>query len=185
MQAKILIGLGNPGDAYAGTYHNAGWEILDFFKKNLEERYGPAAAKSGKGFHFHQYGPYHLVYPDTYMNLSGEAVKSALAWFGGHPLQTVIFHDDSDLALGEYKAGLLSQSGDAGHHGISSIKGAASGTEAAAITRVRIGVRDPLEISGERPRRKAGVFVLKRMSKTDRERLEKVFQELTERFLKD
>lgn len=193
MRVKLLIGLGNPGDAYADTYHNAGWEILEFFKKKLEERYGPAVAKAGKDFRFYQYGPYHLIYPDTYMNLSGEAVKSALSWFGEHPESTVIFHDDSDLAFGEYKTGPLFESGDAGHRGVSSIMGSignggadpVGGSEAAAITRVRIGIRDPLEMSGERPRRKAGDFVLKRMSEAELGIMEVLARELSETFLKD
>lgn len=186
MQRTLLIGLGNPGEEHAGSYHNVGWELLDFLKIKLEEKYGPAPLQKGKNFHFRTYGDIHLIYPDTYMNLSGEAVKAALAWFHKQPEDVVIFHDDSDLAVGEYKAGLLSSSGDAGHHGISSVMGsvdsAVDSAEGSAILRVRIGIRDLQEKNGEHPRRKAGDFVLKRISKEDREKLREVFQELSLKF---
>jgi PTH1 family peptidyl-tRNA hydrolase len=179
MQRTLLIGLGNPGETHAGTYHNAGWEALGFFKEKLEEMHGPAAEQKGKKFHFRTYGDMHLVYPDTFMNRSGEAIKAALAWFHKGPEDAVIFHDDSDLAVGEYKE---SSGGAAGHHGIESAMEVLGDVP---LLRVRIGIRDPREKSGEHPRRKAGDFVLKRISKEDREKLTKVFQELSERFLRE
>ena len=179
MQRTLLIGLGNPDEEHAGSYHNVGWELLDFLKEKLEEKYGPADAKDGKGFHFYQYGMYCLIYPDTYMNLSGEAVKAALAWFHKRPEDVVVFHDDSDLALGEYKeAG--EGGGTAGHHGIESILKTLGNIP---ILRIRIGIRDLQEKNGEHPRRKAGDFVLKRISKEDREKLRGVFQELSLKFV--
>lgn len=172
-----MIGLGNPGEKYAGTYHNAGWEILDFLKTKLGEKYDGGGAKGGKGFHFYQYGETILAYPDIFMNRSGEAVRSALAWFKKQPEDVVVFHDDSDLAVGEWRE---ATGGAAGHHGIESILESMSGS---GILRVRIGIRDPREKKGEHPRRKAGEFVLKKISKEDREKLESVFQELAERFM--
>lgn len=179
MQRTLLIGLGNPGEKYAGTYHNAGWELLNFLKIKLEEKHGAANVKDGKGFHFYQYGDLSLIYPNTYMNLSGEAVKAALAWFHKRPEDVVVFHDDSDLAVGEYKE---TEGGAAGHHGIESILEAVNDSP---VLRVRIGIRDPREKSGEHPRRKAGSFVLKPISKSDQEKLEGVFQELSDKFLED
>lgn len=173
----LLIGLGNPGEEHAGTYHNAGWEILEFFEEKLEKIYGPAPLQKGKNFHFRTYDGLNLVYPDTFMNRSGTAVKAALAWFHKQPEDAVIFHDDSDLALGEYKE---AGGGSAGHHGIESIFEILGDVP---LLRVRIGIRDPLEKSGEQPRRKAGDFVLKKISKEARVKLNEVFQELSGRFL--
>lgn len=183
MRRTLFIGLGNPGEEYAGTYHNVGWELLDFLKEKLEERYGPAPEENGKNFRFRAYGDFRLVYPDTYMNLSGEAVKAALAWFDRQPVDAAIFQDDSDLAIGEYKIGPLFGSGDAGHRGISSVMSSMPSGDDPGSVRVRIGIRDPLEKNGERPRRKAGDFVLKKISKNDREKLSAVFQELVPEFL--
>jgi PTH1 family peptidyl-tRNA hydrolase len=177
MQRTLFIGLGNPGEEHAGTYHNAGWELLDFLREKLEKKYGESPVKDGKGFQFRQYGEYSLVYPDTYMNRSGEAVKAALAWFHKQPEETVIFHDDSDLAVGEYKE---ASGGAAGHHGIESIFETVGDIP---LLRVRIGIRDPREKNGDHPRRKAGEFVLKNISKDHKEELNKVFEDIAAKFL--
>lgn len=175
----LFIGLGNPGEKYSGTYHNVGWETLRYFQEKLEERHGTGAAmEKGKDFHFQRYGDICLVYPDTFMNRSGEAIEHALAWFGKRPADAVVFHDDSDLAIGEYRE---ATGGAAGHHGVESIFNSIGD---APILRVRIGVRDPLEKSGEQPRRKAGDFVLKKMRAEDMEALRtNVFEKLAARFL--
>lgn len=176
MQRTLLIGLGNPGEEHAGTYHNVGWELLDFLKEKLEEKYGAATLQKGKNFHFRTYGDIHLVYPDTYMNHSGAAIIEALKWFNKEPGDAVIFHDDSDLVVGEYKE---SGGGAAGHHGIESVL---ETFKDASFPRVRIGIRDPREKNGERPRRKAGDFVLKKISKEDAEELSEVFRKLSMEF---
>lgn len=173
----LLIGLGNPGEEYAGTYHNVGWEILNFFQEKLEKKYGPAALEQAKDFHFKRYGNLCLVYPDTFMNRSGQALKRALAWFDDKPEEVVVFHDDSDLAIGEYRQ---AAGGAAGHHGIESILNTLPDQ---AVLRLRIGIRDPREKAGDRPRRKAGDFVLKKISAKDLQKLRTdVFQELAERY---
>jgi peptidyl-tRNA hydrolase len=134
--------------------------------------------EKGKDFHFLKYDSACLVYPDTFMNESGRAVENALAWFKKSANDAVVFHDDSDLALGEYKD---AAGGSAGHRGVESIFAVMGET---SILRVRIGVRDPLEKSGEQPRRKAGEFVLKKMRAEDLEKLRTdVFENLAARFL--
>jgi PTH1 family peptidyl-tRNA hydrolase len=177
----LLIGLGNPGEEYNSTYHNVGWEALRFFEAKLNERYGAADLQKGKNFHFKKYGTEigdrYLVYPATFMNNSGEAVKAALEWFGVRPEDTVVFHDDSDLAIGERKE---ASGGAAGHHGVESILKFLGD---APLLRVRIGIRDPREKTGEEPRRKAGEFVLKRIRPEDARKLEEVFGKLAETFL--
>ena len=178
MARSLFIGLGNPGEEHAGTYHNVGWEFLSFLKEKLEADYGVSEAKEGKDFHFFQYGEYRLIYPNTFMNRSGAAAKAALEWFHKSPEEAVVFHDDSDLAVGEWRE---SDGGAAGHHGIESILATIGDTP---LTRVRIGIRHPEEKSGERPRRKAGDFVLKKISAADRERLQQVFEDLATRFLR-
>src|SRR5882724_2778248 len=95
----LLIGLGNPGDEYALTYHNVGKMALEFFGAELREKQGHAATKNGKGFHFQEYGNIALIFPDTFMNESGKAVQNALKWFGKKAEDAAIFHDDSDLAI--------------------------------------------------------------------------------------
>lgn len=177
MSKTLFIGLGNPGDEYAGTYHNVGWEFLDFLQEKLQAEHGAAPAKQGKDFHYYQYGGYSLVYPDTFMNRSGTAVKHALEWFRKGPEEAAVFHDDSDLAVGEYRE---TDGGAAGHHGIESIFEELGD---APLLRVRIGIRHPEEKSGGRPRRKAGEFVLHRISPADREKLKTVFEELAAKFL--
>jgi PTH1 family peptidyl-tRNA hydrolase len=178
MERTLLIGLGNPGEKYAGTYHNVGWEALDFFGALLEKNRGPAPEERGRDFRFRKYGRLRLVYPETFMNESGRAVIQALEWFGKTPDEAVIFHDDSDLAIGEFREGA---GGSAGHRGIDSV---IRELPDSPVLRVRIGVRAPLEKSGGRPRRKAGDFVLQKIRPADLEVLNRdVFAKLAERFL--
>ena len=74
MEKFLFVGLGNPGEKYENTRHNIGFEILDFFcEKNKSEfesnRFGSISSFSIKGRKIF------LLKPDTYMNLSGKAVK--------------------------------------------------------------------------------------------------------------
>lgn len=170
----LIIGLGNPGEEYVSTYHNAGREALDFIHRNKTNESGLSLVQDGKDFRFARIENAILIWPDTFMNLSGKAFESALRWFDVKPENTVVLHDDSDLAIGEHRNG---GGGAAGHHGIESIlEKLGSGS----LRRIRIGVREPMEKTGEKPRRKAGDFVLKKISPEDKEKLQVVFKEIME-----
>lgn len=166
---KVVIGLGNPGDEYADTYHNAGAIAV----------YGLSGAGEGdfhrvgnKPFRYIKNGGVVFVIPETYMNESGLAVNTALDYFNAGPENLILIHDDSDIEVGKYK--ISSESGSAGHNGVKSTFDAL-GTE--RFTRVRIGVRGAAGTAGGE-RKKADEFVLKRMLKDDREKIEATFEEI-------
>ena len=120
---KIVIGLGNPGQKYERTRHNAGWVALDLLagKLNLnwsEDKSFQALLARGNGWI--------LVKPLTFMNNSGQAAQKIIHYY--HPRLTaeadlsaevIVIHDDLDLPLGTYKYAI--NGGSAGHRGDQSL----------------------------------------------------------------
>lgn len=131
----LVVGLGNPGDEYEATRHNAGAMLVE----RLAGAWGAelrgrlfkartALARRGGEEVF-------LVAPKTYMNRSGVAVREALAGKGVAADRLVVAYDDLDIPLGEIR---VRRSGRPGtHKGMISVVGAI-GTE--AFARVRIGI---------------------------------------------
>lgn len=170
MNYKLLMGLGNPGDEYADTYHNVGALALDAIREKIEASEGPLHfRKHGDLFEYAKTAGAILARSLVYMNESGRAVKEAARAFDVAPEAIAILHDDSDLPIGEYK--MLSGQNAAGHHGVESTIAALDSKE---FMRVRIGIRSP----NERVRKKAGDFVLKPISAADKKTLEGVFERI-------
>ncbi len=156
---KLIVGLGNPGEEYRATYHNAGALFAAF----AEEAGGAAQSrKKGTLYAASRIGARWIATPRTFMNESGRAVRAALVAHNTRPEKLLVAHDDSDLPLGEYR--LAFGRGAAGHRGVASVI-TTLGTN--QFWRLRIGIR-------KRPG-KAGSFVLRPMSTADRETLYSVF----------
>jgi PTH1 family peptidyl-tRNA hydrolase len=145
--------LGNPGDAYRGNRHNAGRllaETLPFFssldwKKKYRGRYAliegdrlRAYAGPEEDAGAEQAERVHLLLPETYMNLSGDSVQTAAAFFKIKPEQILVVHDELELSLGQVS--LKFSGGLGGHNGLRSMK-ARLGT--ADFWRLRIGIGRP------------------------------------------
>lgn len=135
---KLIVGLGNHGKTYAGNRHNIGWWVVD----ELHDSYGFGAwQKKFKGEACkHKIGGEDVVLlkPHTYMNLSGESVQAAMAFYKLTPADVLAIHDDLDLkplAL-RHKIG----GSDAGHNGLKSIT-QCLGT--GNYARLRIGIGRP------------------------------------------
>lgn len=161
-EVKIAAGLGNPGEEYARTYHNAGALAVEALVPG-------AAWKTHGRFRYAKESGIIFIIPETFMNESGLAVLEALRFFKLKPNELLILHDDSDLPIGEWK--LHFGRGSAGHKGVASVI-EHIGTE--DLWRARIGIR-PAE---EERRRKAGDFVLDKIKRPDMDALEKVFTEI-------
>lgn len=135
---KIFAGLGNPGAKYAGNRHNIGFMALD----RIAADHGFGAWKSAFKAQVAEgrLGPVKvlLLKPQTFMNLSGEAVRAALDFYKLTPDAVTVFHDELDLAPG--KARVKQGGGHAGHNGLRSIH-AHLGTDGYA--RVRLGIGHP------------------------------------------
>ena len=137
---KLIVGLGNPGREYADNRHNIGFMCLDgVAKKNgikLNERQGKA--KTGSG---HIGGEeVTLVKPQTFMNLSGDAVAALVRKLKVEPQDILVIHDDLDLPLGRIR--IREKGGAGGHNGLKSII-ARLGTQ--EFARVRVGIGRPQE----------------------------------------
>jgi len=154
----LVVGLGNPGEEYAATYHNAGFRVLERIavRENvrIKERCGPALI-SGKVMLGGQ--PAVLVMPQTYMNMSGSALPPLFERFESSPRDAIIIYDDVALPVGKLRVRQKGSPG--GHNGIKSIVSTLGSDE---FLRVRIGIRPDREMGDVRD------FVLSRVAKGDR-----------------
>ena len=156
--ALVVIGLGNPGEKYAHTRHNVGFDVVDL----LARRHG-GSLKLGKHRAFEcdvRIGGQRVILakPITFMNLSGEAVAPICKASGlEDPAALVIVQDELDLAPGVVK--VKAGGGLAGHNGLKSIT---QHLHTQDYTRVRIGVGKPANAA-------SGVeHVLKRFSQAEK-----------------
>lgn len=129
-----IVGLGNPGKEYENTRHNVGWMVLDYLvtlglpTPVSSSKY---AGRISEGILAGQ--EVTLLYPDTFMNKSGSAVKKLVPKEQEGSL--VVVYDDVDIPVGEIKVSF--GRGDGGHNGITSIINALGTKE---FTRVRVGI---------------------------------------------
>lgn len=134
---KLWVGLGNPGAKYAGNRHNIGFMALDRIAS--DHGFGPwkkafhgLAAEGRLGG-----DKVLLLKPETFMNLSGQAVQAALAFHKLALADVTVFHDELDLAPG--KCRVKQGGGHAGHNGLRSIHQHLGPDYA----RVRLGIGHP------------------------------------------
>ncbi len=132
-----MAGLGNPGMEYAATRHNVGFMLAD----RLAEAGGVKFGKSGsalraKGIVFGEQAV--LVKPQTYMNLSGQAVAEFGSFYKIDHAAILVFYDDCDLPLGKLR--LRKDGGSGGHKGVESIITALGGRD---FPRLRLGIGRP------------------------------------------
>lgn len=130
-----IVGLGNKGEEYVGTRHNVGWFVLGNFIKSHNLPNLVTSAKYSGRVSDGVVGEteVQILFPDTYMNQSGVAVKKLLKPTDAK--QLVVVYDDIDLPLGEVK--IAFSRGDGGHNGIKSVI-AELGTK--DFVRVRVGI---------------------------------------------
>lgn len=115
----FIVGLGNPGDEYANTRHNLGFDVVDGIAREIEARF-----QEGKGDYLVAFGSFKnreigLAKPLTYMNNSGEAVSDVIDRFVVPLDQLLIVCDDFQLPLGTLR--LRPGGSDGGHNGLASI----------------------------------------------------------------
>jgi len=168
---KLIIGLGNPGEEYKKTRHNAGFLAVD--KLVLSIKYQVLNAQSKFNAEISQ-GMINnekviLIKPQTFMNESGKAVKAITDYYKIQTEDIIVIHDDLDIPLGEYKISKNKNSG--GHKGVQSIIDHL-GTKDFTRIRIGIGVQD---LSCKIPTEK---FVLEKFSKDEMEIIEKVINEI-------
>jgi len=136
----LVIGLGNPGDRYAGTRHNAGFEVAQKLCSRWEL---PRARKRFGGLvtegRIRPGGPrVAMLLPQTFMNESGNSAGPARGSLGIGNERIVAIHDEIDLPFGEIRT--KQGGGVAGHNGLKSLERGLGGRD---FWRVRIGVGRP------------------------------------------
>ena len=153
----LVLGLGNPGDEYADTYHNIGFRVLAElarkFGVRIREKCGPALISN----RFEIAGNSAvLVAPQTFMNLSGAVLPRLFERFETSSGLLIVVYDDIALPLGKLR---IRQKGSAGgHNGVKSVVSACGSDE---FLRVRVGMLP------ERPVSQMRDFVLSRVAKAD------------------
>lgn len=175
----IIVGLGNPGEDYERTRHNAGRMAVEYFaakhhasawREDSKSKATVTKGAVGKNL-------FAAVLPDTFMNKSGSAVvkfvKSVKA-----AEKMIVVYDDLDLPLGKMKISF--DRGSGGHKGVESIM---RGVKTKKFTRVRIGVsRETAGGKIKKPEAGDGVndFILGRFREAEMEELKHVFKQVAE-----
>ncbi|MEI6970651.1 MAG: aminoacyl-tRNA hydrolase [bacterium] len=133
---KAVVGLGNPGRAYANTPHSIGFDIVERLaviagaKLRSSLRFDARLARTVL-----QGGDVMLVEPQTYMNASGKAVSSVLRYHRIEPVDMIVVLDDADLEVGRIRIRVSGSSG--GHKGLQSVAESIGSTD---FVRVRVGI---------------------------------------------
>ncbi len=116
---KILVGLGNPGSQYENTRHNFGFSFIDALAEQLNASFKASRVKALEAQGNYGSTKVLLLKPQTFMNLSGEAVSGILRFYKREISDLLVVYDDLDLELGRVKFATEGSSG--GHKGIQSI----------------------------------------------------------------
>ena len=140
---RIIVGLGNPGERYAGTRHNIGFRCVDAIAQAWGIPISQRRAKAVLGIGRHLDQDVVLAKPRTFMNNSGEGVGYLLTRFSAQPSDLLVVYDEMALPLGRLRA--RAAGSDAGHNGIRSIIDALNTQD---FPRMRIGIGRPEQGGG-------------------------------------
>ncbi|MCW9051218.1 MAG: aminoacyl-tRNA hydrolase [Motiliproteus sp.] len=164
----MIVGLGNPGNKYDQTRHNAGAEFVELLAQQLhtslqpEKRYHGLYAKARIDNR-----DIHLLIPTTFMNLSGQSVQALASYFKIPAEQILVAHDELDIAPGtaRFKQG----GGHGGHNGLRDIIAKFGGNK--AFYRLRLGIGHPGNA------KQVASFVLKKAPQSEREATQSAIHE--------
>ncbi|MFH1012842.1 MAG: aminoacyl-tRNA hydrolase [Candidatus Peregrinibacteria bacterium] len=134
---KLIVGLGNPGKDYEGTRHNAGFMAVDHLVESWElDPFQPSEKHKAEITEGQIAGEkVILAKPQTFMNLSGQAVASIADFYKIPPQDVMVIYDEADLPFGTLR---VSKGGSsAGHNGVKSLMAHVGD----AFTRIRLGIK--------------------------------------------
>jgi peptidyl-tRNA hydrolase, PTH1 family len=155
---KVIVGLGNPGSQYDWTPHNVGFLAVDAIAERAGIRVTRPESKSQVGVGKLAGAEVVLAKPQTFMNLSGAAVRMLLERYEAGPEDLIVLSDEAMLPWGSIR---IRERGSAGgHNGLNSIIGSLGTNE---FIRVRLGVQP------EHPMGDMADYVLGVMRKPERE----------------
>lgn len=165
----LIAGLGNPGREYQKNRHNVGFMFLNHFSARLGASFGRVEMKALVAKVKIDGSPLVLVKPQTYMNLSGQAVGSFLRYYKVSLSNLLVVYDDVDLPFGTLR--LRPGGGSGGHNGMKSI---IQSVGSQGYPRLRIGVNRPPG------RMEAADYVLQDFSSSEAAALEDIFTRANE-----
>lgn len=165
---KLIIGLGNPGKEYENTRHNIGFMVIDYYihekkldtcnwQKKFNSLYLQALVNGEKVI---------FLKPQTYMNLSGEAVRDFVNFFKIDVKDILVISDDLDLLVGNFKLKANGSSG--GHNGLKNIAECLGTSE---YKRLKVGIAKDKNIDIKD-------YVLGKIASSDMEIYSKLFGSL-------
>lgn len=166
---SLIVGLGNPGAQYEWTRHNLGFMLVDSMARFAGVQVKRLECRALVGRAEIENERVELVKPQTYMNLSGEAVACLLAKPERDGQSLIVISDDLALPFGTIR--LRARGSAGGHNGLKSIIAALKSEE---FTRLRIGIKP------EHPISDAKRYVLEEFPKREREDVEKILERSAE-----
>jgi PTH1 family peptidyl-tRNA hydrolase len=131
----LVVGLGNPGEEYANTPHNLGFMVIDRLAESHAIRVSRKENTSFVGLGETGGKRVALAKPQTYMNLSGPAVRGLLERYELKPDRLIVVYDELDLPWGSLRIRMKGSA--AGHNGVKSLIGSLGTND---FTRIRIGI---------------------------------------------
>jgi PTH1 family peptidyl-tRNA hydrolase len=162
---KLIVGLGNIGEKYCFTRHNAGFMVVD--KLSIEKGFSFKEDKRLKCFiakYKHGFEDVMVIKPTTFMNLSGDAVIAVMNYYKIDVSDVLIIYDDLSLELGKIR--FRPNGSDGGHNGIKSVIKSV-GTQGVARLKIGIGPQPPVPSES---------FVLQNFYKDQLEKLKPVLK---------
>jgi len=135
---KLIVGLGNPGEKYNETRHNAGFIVIDELSNKIGSNDWKIDMRFNANISQINLGSEKIILtkPQTFMNNSGIAVKSIADYYKISSEDILVIHDDIDLELGEIK--IQKNRGSAGHNGVQSV---IDNLKTKNFIRIRIGIK--------------------------------------------
>ena len=171
----FIIGLGNPGKEYIKNRHNIGFLLLEHFSEKYDAQF--ALKNKFKSqyseFKINDY-IYRLFLPNTFMNNSGDAVRSIVDWYKINLDKLFIVVDDIDLPLGKIRFRKKGSSG--GHNGLKDI---INKLQTENFNRIKIGIGSP-PLNEKNKTYNTISHVLGNISLKENDILEKVYQQVIE-----
>lgn len=138
---KLIVGLGNPGTKYENTRHNAGFMVIDALSKKLGFELDKSKCKAIYAIYNHKGEKIIFAKPQTFMNLSGEAVSSLMHFYNITADDLIVIHDDLDLPVGKLRMRMKGSCG--GQNGMRNIIGLLGTSD---IKRIRLGISNDKQI---------------------------------------
>jgi len=162
-ELRLIVGLGNPGTQYESTRHNIGFMLLD----ELAREAGPSGWRERDRALLTEVmiegRRLTLLKPQTFMNLSGEAVAPFARFNRIAAEEILVVHDEIDLEAGSLR--IKEGGGDGGHNGLKSLQ---AHLGSGSFVRLRLGIGRPGEVPGRDRREEVSSWVLSRFSREER-----------------